>query len=130
MVAIRSTRTDTARFELAVMNEGGNWSVGQKQLLCLGRAFLKRAKIMVLDEASASVDARTDGLIQSAIRAGLAESTVINVAHRIPTIVHSDRVLVLQAGRVREHDAPRTLMANPESLFRSMVREFGAQSSR
>lgn len=109
------------------MNEGSNWSVGQKQLLCLGRAFLRCAPILVLDEASASLDASTEGVIQAAIGTGFPTSTIINIAHRIPSIVEcSDRVLVLQAGRVREYDTPRTLMADPDSLFRSMLLEFSA----
>ena len=84
---------------ITVADMGENWSVGQKQLLCFGRVILKRSRILFMDEATASVDSQTDAAIQTIIREEFSECTIISIAHRIPTVMDSDRVLVLDAGR-------------------------------
>lgn len=108
------------------MTEGGdNLSVGQRQLICLARALLRKTKILILDEATAAVDLETDDLIQKTIRTEFKDSTVLTIAHRLNTIMDSDRVIVLDKGEVAEFDTPANLLANERSIFYSMSRDAG-----
>ena len=100
---------------------GANFSVGQRQLICLARAMLRHSKLVVLDEATASIDNETDELVQAAIRSEFSRCTVLTIAHRLHTIADSDRVLVLDAGEVREFAPPAELLADPNGAFRGMV---------
>lgn len=106
-----------------VAEDGGNWSQGQRQLLCLARAALRRRRIVMLDEATSSTDTRTDADMQLAIRSAFKEATVLTIAHRMHTIEDSDRVLVLERGRVAEFDAPQALLARPGSVYRALLAE-------
>ncbi|XP_031637724.1 multidrug resistance-associated protein 4-like [Contarinia nasturtii] len=105
---------------------GENSSVGQRQLLCLARAILRKNRILVLDEATANVDPQTDLLIQQTIRDRFTECTVLTVAHRLHTIIDSDRVLVMDSGRAAEFDDPHTLLQNGNDIFYGMVKSLGS----
>ncbi|XP_022257889.1 multidrug resistance-associated protein 4-like isoform X2 [Limulus polyphemus] len=104
---------------------GSNFSVGQRQLICLARALLQKNRILVLDEATSNVDPRTDALIQKTIREKFRHCTVLTIAHRLHTIMDSDRVLVLETGRIEEFDEPYTLMKNESGWFSQMVKHTG-----
>ncbi|CAM0912891.1 unnamed protein product [Alopecurus aequalis] len=106
-----------------VMEDGSNWSMGQRQLFCLGRALLRRCRILVLDEATASIDNATDAVLQTTIRTEFKYCTVITVAHRIPTVMDCDMVLAMSDGRVVEFDKPTKLMETEVSLFRDLVKD-------
>jgi ABC-type multidrug transport system fused ATPase/permease subunit len=107
-------------------SEGGeNLSVGQRQLVCLARALLRKTKVLILDEATAAVDLETDDLIQSTIRTQFADCTVLTIAHRINTIMDYNRILVLDGGHTAEFDSPANLLSNKTSIFYQLARDAG-----
>jgi len=109
--------------------EGGEGlSVGQRQLVCLARALLRKSQILVLDEATAAIDLETDALIQDTIRTQFRDSTVLTVAHRLNTILDYDRIMVLDRGKVKEFDTPQSLLSDKRSMFYSMAKEAGLVS--
>ncbi|KAK9869832.1 hypothetical protein WA026_003561 [Henosepilachna vigintioctopunctata] len=108
-----------------VSESGSNFSIGQRQLVCLARAILRKNRILVLDEATANVDPQTDGLIQATIRQKFAECTVLTIAHRLHTVMDSDKVLVMDAGMVKEFDHPFILLQNKDGVFYGMVQQTG-----
>ncbi|KAL6254635.1 hypothetical protein P5V15_013942 [Pogonomyrmex californicus] len=111
--------------ESRVFDRGSNFSVGQRQLVCLARAILRNNRILMLDEATANVDPHTDALIQRTIRKKFATCTMLTVAHRLNTIMDSDKVLVMDKGRMVEYDHPHLLLQNSYSQFTSLVKETG-----
>ncbi|XP_021756472.1 putative ABC transporter C family member 15 [Chenopodium quinoa] len=117
-------RAKEGRLDSTVIENGENWSVGQRQLFCLGRALLKHSSILILDEATASVDSATDGVIQKIINQEFIEQTIVTVAHRIHTVVDSDLVLVLSDGRIAEYDSPSKLLEREDSFFSRLVRDY------
>ncbi|KAI8987272.1 multi drug resistance-associated protein MRP [Mycotypha africana] len=109
----------------AVLEGGDNFSVGQRQLICLARALLRHTNVLILDEATAAIDVETDAIIQETIRIQFADCTVLTIAHRINTVMDSDRILVLDNGTVGEFDTPANLIARPESILYGLAKEAG-----
>ncbi|KAL7089482.1 hypothetical protein ACP275_13G188700 [Erythranthe tilingii] len=122
-------RRNSLGLDAEVSEAGENFSVGQRQLLSLSRALLRRSKILVLDEATAAVDVRTDALIQKTIREEFRSCTMLIIAHRLNTIIDCDKVLLLDAGQVVEFDSPETLLHREESAFSKMVQSTGAANA-
>ncbi|KAL5700035.1 Canalicular multispecific organic anion transporter 2 [Ranunculus cassubicifolius] len=122
-------RRKEEKLDFIVTENGENWSMGQRQLVCLGRVLLKRSQILVLDEATASVDTSTDNLIQQTLRKHFMDSTVITIAHRITSVLDSNMVLLLDHGLVLENDSPSKLLENKSSLFAKLVAEYTERAS-
>uniref|UniRef100_A0A8B9YA27 Multidrug resistance-associated protein 4 n=1 Tax=Bos mutus grunniens TaxID=30521 RepID=A0A8B9YA27_BOSMU len=113
------------KMDTELVESGSNLSVGQKQLVCLARAILRKNQILIIDEATAHVDPSTDELIQKKIREKFAQCTVLTIAHRLSTIIDSDRIMVLDSGRLEEYDEPYVLLQNRDGLFYKMVQQLG-----
>eukprot|EP01017_Pseudomicrothorax_dubius_P008936 TRINITY_DN12975_c0_g1_i4.p1 TRINITY_DN12975_c0_g1~~TRINITY_DN12975_c0_g1_i4.p1 ORF type:complete len:317 (+),score=44.49 TRINITY_DN12975_c0_g1_i4:626-1576(+) len=112
---------------MPIAENGDNLSVGEKQLITIARAILKHSKIILLDEATSSIDIVTESLIQEALAACFEKATVVTIAHRINTILKSDRILVLSQGKILEYDTPSNLLSNKSSSFARMWREASKQ---
>ncbi|KNE56826.1 hypothetical protein AMAG_02600 [Allomyces macrogynus ATCC 38327] len=113
------------KLDASVAENGEDMSVGQRQLMCLARAMVKQSKILIMDEATASVDLETDALIQKAIRRDFAGATVITIAHRLNTIIDYDMIVQMDHGRVAECGTPAELLTRPDSMFAALVDETG-----
>ncbi|NXU18762.1 MRP7 protein, partial [Pardalotus punctatus] len=118
---LRDAVTQMGGLDSELGERGRRLSVGQRQLMCLARALLTQAKVLCIDEATASVDQKTDQLLQQTIRQRFADKTVLTIAHRLNTILDSDRVLVMQAGKVAELDSPAHLSQKDGSLFQHLL---------
>ncbi|KAI8847273.1 P-loop containing nucleoside triphosphate hydrolase protein [Chytridium lagenaria] len=123
--------------DVFVAENGSNWSVGERQLICLARAILRDSKLIVMDEATSAVDMRTDALVQKAIRSedGLfATSTVLTIAHRLQTVIDFDKILVLNDGQIVEYGSPHELLqkdvADPSAWFCRMVAETSPETQQ
>uniref|UniRef100_A0A9J7Z1F6 ATP-binding cassette, sub-family C (CFTR/MRP), member 9 n=1 Tax=Cyprinus carpio carpio TaxID=630221 RepID=A0A9J7Z1F6_CYPCA len=107
----------------AVVTEGGeNFSVGQRQLFCLARAFVRKSSILIMDEATASIDMATENILQKVVMTAFADRTVVTIAHRVHTILTADLVIVMKRGSIMEYGKPEILMEQEDSLFASFVK--------
>ena len=109
--------------DIKVEENGSNFSVGERQLICLSRAIIRKSPILLLDEATSSVDAETDKLIQGTIRSVFEHQTILTIAHRIDTILDYDKILIMDDGRKTEFDAPSALLCDEDSQFTQIVQE-------
>lgn len=108
-----------------IVEGGQNLSVGQRQLICLARALLRKTRLLILDEATAAIDVGTDELIQKTIRTEFKDCTVLTIAHRLNTILDYDRIIVLDKGKLTELDTPDALLQNHNSIFYGMCKDAG-----
>uniref|UniRef100_A0AAQ5ZB04 ATP-binding cassette, sub-family C (CFTR/MRP), member 9 n=1 Tax=Amphiprion ocellaris TaxID=80972 RepID=A0AAQ5ZB04_AMPOC len=107
----------------AVVTEGGeNFSVGQRQLFCLARAFVRKSSILIMDEATASIDMATENILQKVVMTAFADRTVVTIAHRVHTILTADLVIVMKRGNILEYDKPETLLEQEDGMFASFVK--------
>uniref|UniRef100_A0A1A7XP08 ATP-binding cassette, sub-family C (CFTR/MRP), member 8 n=1 Tax=Iconisemion striatum TaxID=60296 RepID=A0A1A7XP08_9TELE len=107
----------------AMVTEGGeNFSQGQRQLFCLARAFVRKSSILIMDEATASIDMATESILQKVVMTAFADRTVVTIAHRVHTILNADLVIVMKRGIILEYDTPQALLDREDSVFASFVR--------
>ncbi|KAG2483865.1 hypothetical protein HYH03_017317 [Edaphochlamys debaryana] len=130
LVHLKEAVTELGGLDSAVAEGGSNFSLGQKQLVCMARCVIKKTRILVLDEATAAMDLQTDSLIQKTIRKAFAERTTVTIAHRLDTIIFSDRILAMASGQLKEFDSPTTLLQNPASFFTKLVEDTGPHASK
>ncbi|CAK4072405.1 unnamed protein product, partial [Aphanomyces euteiches] len=110
----------------AILEENGeNLSVGERQMLCMGRALLSESKVVVMDEATAAIDAETDAKLQKVIKTEFKDATVLTIAHRLDTVLDGDRIMVLDAGRIVQFDTPMRLIAKGQGHFFQLAKEGG-----
>jgi len=115
------------KLEMKIEEGGSNFSLGQRQLLCMARALIRRTQVLLMDEATASIDELTDHLIQKMIKTEFKDMTVITIAHRLNTIIQYDKVMVLDQGNIVEFDSPIELMKDKESYFANLIRVNGPE---
>ncbi|CAL8111765.1 unnamed protein product [Orchesella dallaii] len=115
--------------EYQVADGGSNFSVGQRQLVCLARAILRKNQILVLDEATANVDPATDQLVQNTIRTKFSDCTILTIAHRLQSVLDSDRIMVLDVGKIVEFDSPAVLLQNENGAFSTMMKLYSNVSN-
>lgn len=120
-----SPEDQISSLDIKISENGNNMSMGQRQLLCLSRALLNRSRVLVLDEATAAVDMETDQIIQETIRNEFQDRTILTIAHRIDTVLDSDRILVLDKGEVKEFDTPHNLLNDKNSVFYGLCQKGG-----
>lgn len=111
-----------------ISENGENLSMGERQLISIARSILKPTRIVLVDEATANIDVKTESIIYKAMNEAFKNSTVITVAHRLNTVINSDRILVLEGGLLKEYDNPQVLLKNPNSFFASLYNESQKES--
>ena len=124
IVSASSSMSNREKLEYIIESGGSNLSVGQRQLICIARTLIRKPKILLMDEATANIDERTDSIIQRIIKNDMPETTVVTIAHRLVTIVQYDKIVVLDNGLKKEEGAPLDLI-NSGGLFSKLVDEGG-----
>lgn len=114
---------DPKGIDQEISENGSNLSSGERQLISICRAILRKSKVVILDEATANIDVITEQKIQQLINTQFLDATMVVIAHRINTIIQSDRVLVLSFGQIKEFDSPQNLMSNKRSEFSKLISE-------
>lgn len=128
---LQEVEFNDAALDQEIQSSGTNLSVGQRQLICLARAILKNNRILILDEATANIDSHTDHLLQKTLRTKFSECTVITIAHRLNTIIDSDKIVVMDTGSIVEFDSPYELLRDkPDGHFAQMVQKTGKEMAR
>jgi len=123
-------QSEKGKLRALVKERGANFSVGQRQLICMARALLKKCRVLLMDEATASLDNHTDALIQCTLRTEFVNVTVLTIAHRLLTVMDSDVIMVLRQGRLVECNSPRTLLADPDGDLARMVATQGPEHAQ
>lgn len=121
--ALDETMNSRKGLETEIAENGENLSAGERQLVSIARAILKPTRIVLIDEATANIDVRTESIIYKAMNESFKSSTVITIAHRLNTVINSDRILVLEGGMLKEYDNPQELLKNPNSFFAQLYNE-------
>ncbi|CAG8833152.1 19636_t:CDS:2, partial [Racocetra persica] len=121
----KNNKQEAITLDSPVKENGSNFSQGQQQLIAMARALVRDSKLIIMDEATASIDFKTDHLIQATIREEFKNSTVITIAHRLRTVMDYDKMLVMDDGNVVEFDIPYLLMQKPDGWFRGMCEKSG-----
>ena len=116
-IGFEYTETDDQILKRKIEHNGSNLSVGEKQLVCIARAIIRKTKIIIMDEATANIDMKTEEKIQKVLQDSLNDSTIITIAHRIKSIIDYDKILVIDNGIIIEFDSPQNLLKNEQSLF-------------
>lgn len=125
-VELNSNSRQVRKLSARVKDRGANYSVGQRQLICLARAIVRKNKIVILDEATANVDSQTDLAIEITMKKQFSDCTVLTVAHRLSTVMNSDKILVMDAGELVEIGHPYVLLSDVTGKFYSMVSQTGS----
>ena len=120
---LNSIGLDYLKLDDEIEENGKNLSIGEKQLICIARAILRKSKIIVMDEATSSIDYKTENVIQNVINTIMVKSTVITIAHRIKTVINYDRIMVLNKGDIVEFDSPTKLLKNKNGLFYELYQQ-------
>jgi ABC-type multidrug transport system ATPase subunit len=118
------------RLDATIIENGKGFSLGQKQLFCIARAILSRCRILLMDEATSALDIQTETMINETIHKNFASYTVLQIGHRLNTIIDSDKIMVMDQGRIVEFDTPRRLLQNENSFFTSLVAQSGEEAAK